>query len=41
MLSFLPKGKGWVCVDDGIIVGLIIVYCEGNSVWALFLLIKY
>jgi GNAT superfamily N-acetyltransferase len=31
------KGKGWVCEQDGIILGFAIVDMEKHNVWALFI----
>src|SRR5215204_2399389 len=32
------KGKGWVCVNEGLIVGFSIVDLAGRNIWALFVL---
>ena len=31
------RGKGWVCEDDGKIVGFAVADVVGNNIWALFL----
>jgi ribosomal protein S18 acetylase RimI-like enzyme len=31
------RGKGWVCEEEGSIVGFAIVDLEGNNIWALFI----
>lgn len=35
------RGRGWVCEDDGTVVGFAIADVTGHNIWALFLLPEY
>jgi GNAT superfamily N-acetyltransferase len=35
------RGKGWVCEDEGRVVGFAIVDLKENNIWALFVLPEY